>query len=278
MSLIPGSMKRGELRIAPDAQIFTIENTQAALEAAITAAVGGNGDVILIPRGGIEVSSTVVFAKSGLRVIAVDDGMSPLARGEFNGIFSGAGFTDGPAVQVTAPTSFDGIAFVSRDTGALFFAGAALLLGGNADANPFGVHLINCRFPKWGLDNRIGIGIEGSSDCLIEDCSFEGGGADFDAGIYVQGATQNLTMRRNIFRQCTAAVVCGAFAGGGPHFLFAGNYVEDGLLVDTGGNTGTGLIADNYSELAAGSSYDAAVATLQGRGWQLSGNHYGEGL
>lgn len=278
MSLIEGSMKRGELRIAPNAQVLTIENNQAALVAAILQAVAGNGDVILIPRGGIEVSSTVVFAKSGLRVIAVDDGMNPLIRGEFNGIFSAAGFTDGPAVQVTAPTSFDGIAFVSRDTGALFFSGAALLLGGVGDANPFGVHLNNCRFPKWGLDNRIGIGIDGSSDCLIENCTFEGGGADFDSGIYLQGASQNIVIRNNIFRQCTSALVCGAFAGGGPHLLFARNYVEDGKLVDTAGNTGNGLIAGNYSELSAGNSYDAAVATLQGRGWQLSGNHYGEGL
>ena len=277
MPFIPGSGKRGELTIAPGAQLFELStNTQTELEAAISSAVAGNGDVILIPRGGIEVSSTVAFNKSGLRVIAVDDGQSPLSRGEFNGIFSAAGFVNGPAAQVTQPTSFDGIGFVSRDTGATFFSGAALLLGGNGDANPFGAWLKNCRFPKWGLDNRIGLAIEGSSDCLIEDCTFEGVGSALEAGIYLQGAAQNLTIRNNVFRQCTAALKTGAFAGGGPHLLFHGNFVEDGLLVDTGGNTGTGFIADNYSELAAASSYDASVATLQGKGWQISGNNYKE--
>ncbi|KKN03998.1 hypothetical protein LCGC14_1102090 [marine sediment metagenome] len=278
MGQIAGSMKAGELTIAPGAQIFRPESTQASLEAAIAAAVAGNGDVILLKRGGIEVSSTVVFAKSGLRVIAVDDGLNPLVRGEFNGIFSASGFVDGPAAQVTAPTSFHGVGFVSRDTGATFFSGAALLLGGNADGNPFGVWLHGCRFPKWGLDNRIGLAIEGSSDCLIEECTFEGVGSAFAAGMYIQGAMQNLTIRNNYFRQCTAAVKCGAFTGSpdGPHLFMHGNFVEDGLMLDTDGFPGLGLIADNYSELTTGTTYDRAVATLQGVGWQFSGNHYKE--
>ncbi len=277
MPVIAGSMQRGELTIAPKAQIFQLSaNTQTELEAAISSSVAGNGDVILIPRGGITVTSTVAFNKSGLRVIAVDDGQNPLSRGEFGPLLADPAFTDGPVAQVTQPTEFSGIGFASRDTGALFFAGAALLLGGNADANPFGAWIHGCRFPKWGLDNRIGIGIEGSSDCLIEDCTFEGVGSALEAGIYLQGAAQNVTIRNNIFRQCTAALKTGAFAGGGPHLLFAGNYVEDGKLVDTQGNTGTGLIAGNYSELTAATSYDAVVGTLQGKGWQISGNNYKE--
>ena len=277
MGLIAGSMKRGELRIAQGAQIFTAES-QAELVAALAASVAGNGDVILLPRGGIEVSSTVAVAVSGVRIIAVDDGLNPLVRGEFNGIFAAAGFTDGPAMKVTAPCSMEGLGFVSRDTGATFFSGAALLLGGNADANPFGVHVKGCRFPKWGLDNRIGLAIEGSSDCLVEECTFEGVGSALEAGIYLQGAMQNIVIRNNVFRQCTAAVKCGTFTGApdGPHLLMHGNFVEDGLMLDTDGNPGLGLIADNYSELAAGSTYDRAVATLQGVGWQFSGNHYSE--
>ena len=276
MTIIAGSMKRGELKVAPSAQILTIANTQAALEAAIARVVSGAGDILLIPRGGIEVTSTIVFNKSGLRVIAVDDGQNPLSRGEFNGIFSAAGFTDGPAAQVTSPTSFEGIGFVSRDTGAAFFAGAALLLGGNGDANPFGAWLKNCRFPKWGLDNRIGVAIEGSSDCLIEECTFEGVGSALAAGIYVQGACQNITIRNNISRQCTAFIQYGAFAGGGPHAIIDRNIVEDGLILDSQGNTAPSFVTDNYSELAAGASYDAAVATLQGQGIQFAGNHYSE--
>ena len=276
MPLIAGSMKRGELTIAQGAQIFTAES-QAELVAALAAAVAGNGDVILLPRGGITVTSVVAVNKSGVRIIAVDDGLNPLARGEFNGILADAAYTDGPVMKVTAPCSLEGIGFVSRDTGALFFAGAALLLGGDADAAPFGVHVRGCRFPKWNLANRIGLSIEGSSDCLVEGCTFEGVGADFAAGIYIQGAMQNLVVRGNYFRQCTAAVKSGAFAGGGPHLFIHSNFVEDGKLFDTDGNAGNGLIADNWLETATDTgSYDRTVAALQAVGWQFSGNHYSE--
>ena len=278
MGLIAGSMKRGELTIAPGAQIFTV-TTQSELEDAISKSVAGNGDVILLPRGGMAVASTIAMNKSGVRLIAVDDGMNPLARGEFNALLADAAFTTGPVMKVTAPCSIEGVGFVSRDAGATFFSGAALLLGGDADANPFGVHIKGCRFPKWGLDNRIGIAVEGSSDCLIEECSFEGVTSALAAGIYIQGAMQNLVIRRNYFRQCTAAVLCGTFTGApdGPHMFLHSNFVEDGKLLDTDGNAGLGLISDNFLETATDTaSYDRAVATLKGVGWNFSGNHYSE--
>lgn len=276
MGLIAGSMKRGELKIAQEAQIFTASD-QSELETAISDAVAGNGDVILLPRGGITVTDTVTVDTSGVRIIAVDDGLNPLVRGEFNGIQADASFTDGPVMKVTAPCSLEGLGFVSRDTGSTFFSGAALLLGGDGDADPYGVYVKNCRFPKWGLDNRIGLAVEGSTDCLIEECTFEGVGSDLDAGIYIQGAMQNLIVRRNYFRQCTAAIQCGAFSGGGPHVFIHENFVEDGLLLDTQGNSGNGLIAGNWLETATDtSSYDRSVSTLQGDGWNFSGNHYSE--
>lgn len=275
MGFIEGGARARDLRISPTAQI-AIASTQAELVAALANAVGGNGDVILIPRTGITVTSTVAVTKSGVRIIAVDDGMNPLAIGEFNALLADAAFTNGPVMKVTVPCELSGLGFVSRDTGSTFFAGAALLLGGDADAAPFGVWVHGCRFPKWNVSNRIGLSIEGSSNCLVEECDFEGVGADFAAGIYVQGATQNLVVRRNHFRQCVAAIQFGAFAGGGPHIIIDRNIVEDGLILDSQGNTATGFVTDNFSELATGASYDASVATLQGQGIQFAGNHYSE--
>lgn len=276
MGIIEGALRTG-YKVSPSAQMM-IATSYAELLAALAAAVAGNGDVILLPRGSTyDITATVVVNKSGVRLIATEDGLSPLARGEFTGFLSNASFTDGPVVTVNGPCVLDGIGFVSRDTGASFFAGAALLLGGDADAAPFGVWVKNCRFPKWGLDNRIGIGVEGSSNCLIEECDFEGGGADFDAGIYVQGATQNLVIRRNHFRQCTDAVRLGAFAGGGPEFIIDHNYVYDGLMVNTQANTGTGLICDNFiGALANSAAYDVSIADMKTAGFELSGNHYSE--
>ena len=251
-------------------------NPLLTLQAAIDLCVGGRGDVVICERGGQTVTETVNFNKSGITVIGRQQGMNPFAQGEFFTLLADAAFVDGPVATITAPCHIEGLGFASRDTGATFFSGAAMLIGGAATADPFGVVVRKCRFPKWGLDNRIGIAVEGSSNCLIEECDFEGVGADFEAGIYVQGATQNLVIRNNHFRQCTAAVQFGAFAGGGPHIIMERNIVEDGLVLDSQANTATGVLVDNFSELAAVSSYDASVATLQAQGIQFSGNHYSE--
>ncbi len=278
MGIIEGAI-RSEYRVSPTAQVMVLaDSTQAELEAAISAAVAGNGDLILSPRGGITVTSTVALAKSGVRLIASDDGMSPLARGEFSGILADAAFTNGPVMKVTAPCSIEGFGFVSRDTGATFFGGAALLLGGDADANPFGVWLKNCRFPKWGLDNRIGLAIEGSSNCLVEDSDFEGVGADFESGIYLQGAMQNLVIRRCHFRDCDYAITLGAFAGGGPNFMVGpGNVVQsaDSKFMNTQANTANGVVFGNYFNTDQGAStFDRTTDQLDTQGIQLIGNFY----
>ena len=262
----------------PEARVIVVDPSDSGftIQDAIDEAVAGKGDIILMLSGGNTVTTSVLFNKSGITMVAVNRGLSPLVDGEFHSILAGASYTTGPVATISAPCRIFGMGFASRDTGSTFFSGAACLLGGAADAAPFGVQMKNCRFPKWGLDNRIGLAIEGSSDCLIEECTFEGVTSAFAAGIYVQGATQNLVIRNNHFRQCTAAIQYGAFAGGGPHAIIDRNIVEDGLILDSQGNTAPSFLTDNYSELATGSSYDASVATLQGQGIQFAGNHYAE--
>ena len=277
MNVAAGLVKR-QSTLDPASQVFIVDpGITGGLQAAIDAAVASRGDQLLMIRNGaVDATATIDFDKSGISLIGVDAGLSPLAKGEFIALLSNASFTDGPVATITQPCKIDGVGFVSRDTGALFFAGAAMLIGGLATAAPFGVHILNCRFPKWNVSNRIGISVEGSSNVLIEDCDFEGVGADFDAGIYVQGATQNLVVRNNHSRQCTAFVQFGAFAGGGPHIIMDRNIVEDGKVLDSQGNTATGFLMDNYSELAVGATYDASVGTLQAQGIQFSNNHYSE--
>ena len=265
----------------PKARVFVVDpsDTGFTLQNAIDQCVAGNGDFIVCLSGGQTVTTPVLFNKSGVTVIAAHRGLNPMVLGEFCAILADAAFTDGPVGIISAPTTIIGMGFASRDTGALFFDGAALLVGGAA-AGAFGVWLKQCRFPKWGLSNRIGLALAGGaaiSDMLIEECTFEGVTSAFQAGIYVQGAIQNLIIRRNYFRQCTAAVKFGAFAGGGgPHIFMHENFIEDGLTLDTQANTADGLIAGNWGELAVGSTYDASVNTLIGQGLNFSGNHYAE--
>jgi len=277
MGIIEGAI-RSEFRVSPTAQVLVLaDNTQTELEAAISASVDGNGDLILSPRGGIEVSSSVAVNKSGVRLIASDDGMSPLARGEFSGIYAATSFTDGPAVTITTPCSMEGFGFVSRDTGATFFSGAACLIGGLATALPFGVHLKNCRFPKWGLDNRIGLAIEGSSNCLIEYCDFEGA---FDAGIYVQGACGHLTIRHNHFNLATYAIQHGSFADAGVNsqlFYGPGNVTvtpTKGIL--SGSNTCKASVFGNYWATPVATTHDQTVDDMETDGYIQMGNYYAD--
>jgi len=249
----------------------------ATLQAGIDACVSGRGDLILRLPGGEEVTQTVSFNKNGIYVKAVTYGVNPFASGELFSTYAAASFTDGPAATITARCTIDGLGFASRDTGATFYDGAALLIGGEADATPFGAHLINCRFPKWGLDNRIGLAVEGSSDCIIENCDFEGVGSNFDSGIYVQGATANITIRGNHFRDCTQGIQFGAFAGGGPDCIIQGNVAVHGSLLAVPG-TAVGAVVDNYIPTKdVGNAFGGdSLATLEGYGLWFANNHYSE--
>jgi hypothetical protein len=242
---------------------------------ALALCTAGRGDVIVRMRGGEAVTSTTLFNVAGVTVVPVPAGLSPAFNGEFSSMYADGAFTDGPVAKISERTTIIGLGFASRDTGTLFWSGAALLIGGDADATPYGVHLLKCRFPKWNFSNRMGLAIEGSSDVLIEECYFEGVGSDFAMGIYVQGATQNLEVKDCRFRDCTYAITHGAFAGGGPHCIYKGNIVEDGKLLNAGAFTATGLITDNYLETAVGTgSFNVNYATLNGLGLYTSGNHY----
>ncbi len=266
----------------PGGRVFLVDPSDSGftIQDAIDECVASNGDVILLLPGGQEVSTPVLFNKSGITVLAVNHGMSPLVSGESFSIFGDSNLVDEPAAIITAKCKIFGVGFVSRDAGTSFFEGAALLIGGAAPAGAFGVHLKNCRFPKWGLDNSIGVALAGGgavSDVLIEECTFEGVTTALAAGVYMQGAIENVVIRRNYFRQCTAAVKFWTFAGGGgPHCFIHENFVEDGLLLDSQAVNATGLIAGNWLETAHGASYDDARSTLVGQGLQFAGNHYPE--
>lgn len=250
---------------------------KATMQAAIDLCVADRGDKILRFRGGEEVTAAVNFNKTGIMVEAVPYGASPQAMGELFSMYAAASFTDGPVANITARCYINGLGFASRDTGALFYDGAAMLIGGLADATPYGVHIKNCRFPKWGFDNRIGIAVEGSSDVIIEDCYFEGVTQDFASGIYVQGATANINILNNIFRDCTQGIQFGAFAGGGPDCLIQGNVAVHGSLLAVPGTAVGAVIGNFIPTLDVGNAYGGdSLATLEGYGLWFADNHYSE--
>jgi len=248
----------------------------STMQAGVDACVSGRGDVIMRLPGGEEVSTPVLFNKNGIYVKAVTYGVSPFASGELFSTYGAVALTDEPAAIVSARCTLDGLGFVSYDAGATFTDGAALRIGVEGLAGPFGTHITNCRFPKWGVANRIGISVEGTSDTLIDHCSFEGVGSALAIGIYAKGACENLTITDNHFRQVTFAVSFGDFAGGGPHLLLARNVTEDGKLL-TATTAATGMVYDNWCEGATDTgSYGDTVDNYNTLGLVFSGQHYAE--
>ena len=251
-----------------------------SMQGAVDATVSNRGDTIWMKRSE-EISSTVLFNKTGIRVIAQAFGMAPGARGEYQALYAASTLTADPVAKISAGCYIEGIGFASEDAGTLFFEGAALLIGGDGLASPFGVHLKHCRFPHWGMDNRFGISVEGSADCLIEDCDFQGGSTDFVSGIYVQGAVANLEVRDCRFRDCDYAITHGEFADLGVNagLIYKGNVVcgADSLFLDTNSKAAIGLICGNFfnDDQAAASTNDISVADTETLGLKMCGNFYG---
>lgn len=253
----------------------TPDKAKKTSQAGIDLCVANRGDVVIRMRGGENVTATVTFDCAGMTFIAEGYGMAPLAIGEYFAIYSDSLTADPVAIVSADGVTIAGIGFAGDDAGSLYFSGAALLIGGEGEASPFGVRIVDCRFPKWGLDNRIGLAIDGSSDCLVEHCSFEGGGADFDSGIYLQGPMQNIEIRDCRFRDCTYGILCGTFTGSpdGPHAIIKSNIFEDSKVFSAG--DGLGALVDNWSEGATDSgSYNDSVTNLKSAGWTFSDNHY----
>ena len=245
------------------------------MQAAIDKCVAGRGDVILRFPGGESISTTVAFNKSGITVRCVDYGCQPMAHGELHSMYSAATHTDQPVAIITERCVIDGMGFVSRDSRADFYNGSALKIGSGGDAVVFGVHILNCRFPKWGLDNSKGISIDGASDTRIEGCGFEGVGSDLTVGIYAQGATENLDILGNTFRDCTTGIVFHTFAGGGPDAVIAHNkFFKIALSIPV---TAPTLFCDNWLMTATDEpSYTLTVDQCNALGVQFADNHYPE--
>ena len=248
---------------------------------AIYNVVSGRGDTIYVGAGGAPQTEAVTFNKAGMSVIAMGYGMNRRTMGEYFSLYSAASYTDGPVATITEPCYIDGLGFASRDTGALFFSGAAVLIGGAAAdfTSVYGAHMNNCRFPKWGLSNRIGLSIAGGqavSNCLIENCEFEGA---FETGIYVQGAVGHLQVKDCSFDLPTWSITHGAFSDAGVNTQMKygpGNVtVSPTKFFKSNSNVGKGNIFGNFYGTAVDTATnDLSVADLLTAGWTCAGNNY----
>jgi len=252
----------------------------STLQAAIDACVDGRGDTIYVKRGGEAVTTAVNFNCAGIRVIAQRFGMNPSARGEYTSIYSTT-ITDGPCAIISKYCYIEGLAFAGADaTGSTtgFFAGAALKIG-DGSTNVYGVHLKQCRFPKWDLDNSHGISIDGTADVsnvLIEECEFEGA---FASGIYVEGSVGHLQIKNCTFALCTYAIETGQFYAAGIYtqlIIGPGNVTITPTkgINQTSNNVVLATVYGNYWGTAVASTHSDTVTNMETDGYICVGNYY----
>jgi hypothetical protein len=244
------------------------------MQGAIDACVDDRGDLILVKRGYNGFTTGIEFNKAGIMVVAQLFGMPPIYKGEYFAQHNTG--TSSYAAKISKPCYIEGLGFeTSWESGDR----SSSLLIEVASGWPGWIHLKHCRFPNWAGNTDYAINCEAGANMLFEVCSFEGVTNAFAGGIAFGGSpTQNPV--RNIvydclFEDCTYAI--DHIDGTPQNFLYEHNKVIDGKMLNSRNAAADGLICDNFYETATDTgTYDVAVATLQGNGIQLSGNHYSE--
>lgn len=241
------------------------------LEAAYDKCAADRGDVIIRSEGSESVSAAVALDTSGVTIIGATWGGSQWNRGEKFAMYAAAGYTTGPVLNITAPTRIIGMEFWSRDTS----DGYSVFINGEGGgfAGGFG-SLSYCRFVGWGTADW-GIYFDAGAYWDIYRNFFDG---LVTGGIALSGSASNnpthLRFVENEFHDCTYAI---DNVDATPHnILVKENVCIDSKLMKFNG-AGDGLVCGNWLETATDTdSYDVAVATAQGNGWNFSGNNYSE--
>lgn len=248
-----------------------LSTTQAALDAC----VAGRGDIIVL-MGSETVSTQIDFNVAGVTVIGMTYGANPYEVGEANAAYyAAASLTTVSPIKVSAPTRFVGLEFWGRYT-----SGGCVVVDGEGGGFTGGfLSFEYCRFVGWGTAKY---GIEGQAGAyvLVKDCHFDGA-TSLTAGIFLDSTESNnpthWTIEGNRFDDCTSGIEVDT--GATPHnILIKSNvfidYTDAIKFVDQAGD---GLVCDNWFETATdAATYDIAVATAQGNGWNFSDNHYSE--
>jgi len=251
------------------------------LQAAIDLCTDWKGDIIHVTRGTQTVTTSVLFNKKGIMVIADQLG-NPYAMGESHVIYGS--HTDGPAATILQPCALIGLGFCGSQA-----AGPSLLIDCDEEGSwSGGFSLVKaCRFSHWGIAKAYAVQVKGTGDNQIEDCMFDGLWTGYTgAAIYAQDSgamgVWNLGVERNRFFNIGSGKYCIEIKSSS-HLrqcilkdnLNIGPVATRAKFFKSNSNSGDGLIAGNYTGLATDTgSYDRTVAQLETQGFAVSNNHY----
>lgn len=294
---VPGADTPHGFRLKPDALTFYVDpghgntsdnndgtNPNAPLTTigqAITNAVDGRGDVVLIAPATYNPTAAITVNKSDIMLLGMGMGGNPLQPENGVVIYPAASYTTGPMFIVEVPCTIAGLDIITRNTAhtaAPATASAGLAIDGEGGAYNGGfIHIHHCRFVDW-WGSEYGIWFYAGTYTLIEDCVFEG----HDSAGVAFGSSPSNNCDYNIVRDCYFYDCVNGIehiAGATPHnFVYQHNvFVDYTDAIDFNNQAADGLVCDNFYETATdAATYDITVAAAQVHGINFCANHYSE--
>ncbi len=248
----------------------------ASLAQANSYCVASRGDIIFRLPGTETVSGPVVFAKSGITVVAVryEGGHLSIPTDQVSfATNAAAGYTNGPVIKVTAPVRLIGLQFDGRNT-----SGPSVLVNGEGGGS-LGARssFEGCRFPK-ALGAIYGIEFSAGIDNRVENCIFDGA---FTAGIFMDASASNEPTKNSVtgcvFMNGTSGIVhdTGAICA---DYIYSYNVFFDMTTpIDFNAQASNGVVIGNwFPDDANSTAYDEIVATVAADGVGFAGNRYAE--
>ena len=253
---------------------------KATLQAAIDLCEDWKGDVIHVARGTLSVTTSVLFNKKGIVVIADSLG-SPYAMGEAHAIYGT--HTDGPAATIQQPCIIVGLGFCGSQAAGPSLAATSQGLGGWYG----GWSLVqNCRFLHWGIAKAFALEIAGGGGISIVECEFDGLWTGYSTAAihlktYAPEAVYNLVLSRNRFYNIGSGKYC---------IQLYDNEAMKQALIEENVNIGSakffnansktgcsGMFTKNVTGGATDTaSYNDTVTNLKAAGFEFAGNYYSE--
>lgn len=272
-----GQGSDGNDGLSPDAPLATSQE-------AIDRCFDNNGDLIVRMRGYEEVTTPVLFNKSGISMIAANYGNNR-RQAEDHAVHMTT--ATGPAAIISKNCQIEGLVFATNNVttpgdgrannAGTNSAAAMYFLGEGGSFNGGFTTIRSCRFPDWIGGQVWGIEFGAGASNLITNCRFEG----LTAGVVMGGTSSNnptdTTIEYNIFNDLTDGI--RALPGTAQDFSIHANRFMDvsGSIVNENNQGGSGnSITDNWAQEADSAAYNKSVGNMITAGWIPSGNHYVE--
>ncbi len=263
---------------------LSIANPKMWTNSGVVLCTNGNGDKIIRLPGAEnidddDVDPPVVMDKRAVIIVGIGGG-HPEQQGEVNASIrrrqnAAWGAAAGPAIDIQAPCSIEGIEVVAVAQPAIQFE------GNGGDENGAFSHIFKCRFPGWGLMTNAIYFAAGTYN-KIEACRFESLTSAIIFASTIGNNPDYNDIIDNWFVGCTFGI--DTIIGSAPHntvvkgcHFIPSNTAAMTNAIRTLGLWDSGEISGNYFGCTRAQAYDIGVYALRAAGVMVYGNTYTDG-